>query len=67
MRFEDLKYLHFGLAGILIFAGGKMLVSRFYHVPHVVSLLTISAILTAAIVPSLLAMRRSKRARLSRA
>ncbi len=54
----DMKYLRYGLAAILIFAGGKMLASDILHVPHVVSLLAIVGILASAIVPSVIARRR---------
>ena len=58
---KDLKYLHRGLAAILVFAGAKMLTSSILHVPQYVSLLTISVILAAAVVPSLAARRIKKR------
>ncbi|MDB5220274.1 MAG: Integral rane protein TerC family [Myxococcaceae bacterium] len=58
----DLKYLRYGLAAILVFAGGKMLTSGLLHVPHVVSLLTIAGILVVTIVPSVVAKRRKARA-----
>jgi tellurite resistance protein TerC len=54
---NDLKYLRYGLAAILVFAGGKMLASEVFHIPHVVSLAIIAAILIAVIVPSLIAKR----------
>jgi tellurite resistance protein TerC len=57
----DLKYLRYGLSAILVMAGAKMLVSRWLHVPHVVSLLAIVVALTAAIVPSLVARARARR------
>jgi tellurite resistance protein TerC len=47
-------YLHYGLAAVLIFVGGKMLVSGFYKVPILVSLGVIAGILTISIVVSLL-------------
>jgi len=53
-----LRYLRFGLGGVLAFAGCKMLVGESFHVSHVVSLIVIVAIMTAAIVFSLLARRR---------
>ena len=59
----DLKYLRYGLAAILVFAGAKMLTSGLFHVPHVVSLLAIAGILVATIVPSVVAKRRRARAR----
>ena len=46
-------YLHYGLAAVLIFVGGKMLVSGFYKVPILVSLIVIAGILTISIVASL--------------
>jgi tellurite resistance protein TerC len=57
----DLKYLRYGLAAILVFAGGKMLTGPLFHVPHVVSLITIASILLVAIVPSVVAKRRHAR------
>ncbi len=50
---KDLRYLHIGLAAILAFAGAKMLLSAYIHLPAYVSLLAIVAILAASIVPSL--------------
>ena len=62
---RDLKYLHFGLAAILVFAGAKMLTSSFLHVPQVVSLLAIATMLAAAVVPSVIARRAKAKARTS--
>jgi tellurite resistance protein TerC len=56
---HDLKYLHFALAGILVFAGVKMVGADYFHVPHLVSLVAIATALLAAIVPSVVARRRS--------
>jgi tellurite resistance protein TerC len=58
---QDLKYLRFALAAILVFAGVKMLGSSFFHVPHFVSLFVIAAFLLAAIVPSVIARRANAR------
>ncbi|HEU4404468.1 MAG TPA: hypothetical protein VFS43_04165 [Polyangiaceae bacterium] len=58
-----LKYLRYGLGGILAFAGLKMLTSRFVEVPHVVSLLVVVALMMGAIVPSVVARRRATAAR----
>jgi len=49
-RFHLLK---FGLAAILVFVGGKMLLSDVAHVPTTVSLGVIAALLTASVVASL--------------
>jgi len=54
---RDLRYLHFGLAAILVLAGAKMLISGWVHVPPLVSLGSIVAILAAAIIPSVLVAR----------
>jgi tellurite resistance protein TerC len=62
---SDLKYLRYGLAAILVFTGVKMLASNVVHVPPLVSLLVIVAILVAVIVPSLIA--RGQRSRAGRA
>jgi tellurite resistance protein TerC len=59
---KDLKYLRFGLAAILVFAGAKMLTSSVLHVPHWISLASILVMLAAAIVPSILARRAKARA-----
>jgi len=59
---NDLKYLRYGLAGILVFAGAKMLASGVVHIPPLASLLVIVAILVATIVPSLVAKRHRARA-----
>lgn len=58
---NELKYLHYGLAAILVFAGAKMLTSDVFHVPHVLSLVIIVLILVAVTVPSLLARRHGRR------
>ena len=50
-----LRYLRLGLAGVLIFVALKMLVSEFYEIPIVASLLVVAALLAAAVVASLLA------------
>jgi tellurite resistance protein TerC len=58
---SGLKYLRYGLSGILVLAGAKMLVSGYFHVPHVWSLLSIVLVLTASIVPSVVERRRRNR------
>jgi tellurite resistance protein TerC len=54
----DLKYLHYGLGALLFFIGAKMLSSSWVHIPNFISLLITIAILSAAIIPSLIARRR---------
>ena len=47
-------YLHIGLAIILVFVGGKMMLSHFYHIPVVVALGIIVMILAASVAASLI-------------
>jgi len=54
---KNLRYLRYGLAAILVFAGAKMLTSGIFHVPPVASLLVVMAILAAVTLPSLAAKR----------
>ncbi|HEX7663424.1 MAG TPA: TerC/Alx family metal homeostasis membrane protein, partial [Polyangiaceae bacterium] len=55
----DLKYLHYGLAGILSFTGAKMLISGFFHIPNAASLIVIAVLLVASIVPSVFARKHA--------
>jgi len=50
-RFHLLK---FGLAFLLMFIGGKMLMAYWYHVPTLVSLLVIGVILSVSVLASLI-------------
>jgi tellurite resistance protein TerC len=56
---SGLKYLRYGLAGILTFTGAKMLASHFVELPAYVTLLVVVVILAAVVVPSLIARRRA--------
>ncbi|HKJ33779.1 MAG TPA: TerC family protein [Balneolales bacterium] len=60
-------YLHYGLAGILIFVGLKMLVENFVHVPVEWSLLIIGALLTISIVVSLIFPQKSEKEKMESA
>jgi tellurite resistance protein TerC len=51
---DRFRYLKVGLAGILVFVGGKMLLADALHVPVLVSLAAIAGLLAVAIVASLL-------------
>ncbi len=54
-------YLHYGLAAVLVFVGGKMLLAGFYKIPTLASLLVIIGLLAVAVVASLIhAKRRPK-------
>jgi hypothetical protein len=50
---ERLRYLHTGLAAILIFVGAKMLVGHFAEIPAVLSLGVVCGILLIAVFASL--------------
>lgn len=54
-RFYFLKY---GLALILIFVGGKMLVVNWWHVPTALSLLVIGSIVVGSVVVSLMVTKK---------
>jgi len=57
---SDLEYLDWGLGGILVFVGAKMIASRWLELPHWLSLLVTLGILTVAVVPSLVVRRRRR-------
>lgn len=56
-------YLKLGLSAVLVFVGVKMTLTDLYKIPSPVSLGVIAALLTAAIVASLIKTRRSSAAR----
>jgi tellurite resistance protein TerC len=49
-----LRFLTVGLSFVLIFIGGKMIAGGWLHIPEYISLLTVGAILLAALAASLL-------------
>lgn len=49
---DRFRYLHYGLAMVLIFIGGKMLVAKYYEVPTVWALATVGAILATSMIAS---------------
>jgi TerC family integral membrane protein len=51
---EVFEYLHYGISCILVFAGLKMLVSHYYHVPTGFALAVVGGILLLTIVASIL-------------
>jgi tellurite resistance protein TerC len=53
-----LRYLHVGLAAILIFVGAKMLVGHFVEIPTVLSLGVVCGILLVAVFASLRTVKR---------
>jgi tellurite resistance protein TerC len=57
----DLRYLRFGLAAVLAFAGSKLLLSSWIKVPPLVSVAVIASCITIAVVASVHANRRDRR------
>jgi len=55
---DGLRHLHFGLAAVLAFAGGKMLLASWVKIHPLVSVLVIATCIGIAIVASLAAPRR---------
>jgi len=55
------QYLHYGLAAVLVFVGGKMLLADFYKIPTLTSLLVIVGLLGAAVVASLVSAARQRK------
>ncbi len=58
---DRFRYLRLGLAAVLVFVGGKMLLTDVLHLEPVVSLVVILALLGASVIASLLADRRDGR------
>jgi tellurite resistance protein TerC len=56
---KQLRYLHYGLAAVLVFAALKMLAAELYEVPPLPSLAIIVAILALTIAASLLPKKRT--------
>jgi tellurite resistance protein TerC len=54
-----LRYLHYGIAAILVFVGGKMLVSHFYEIPTAWALAGIAGIIVISAAASLLLPARA--------
>jgi tellurite resistance protein TerC len=50
---ERFRYLHYGLAGVLIFMGAKMLLEELFPIPTPVSLLVVASLLTSAVLFSM--------------
>jgi tellurite resistance protein TerC len=50
---ERFRFLHYGLAGVLIFMGAKMLLEDLFPIPTPVSLLVVASLLTSSILFSL--------------
>ena len=57
---ELFHYLHYGLSLVLIFVGGKMLVSHYYQVPTELALGIVAGILIISVAASMLHPRKAK-------
>jgi tellurite resistance protein TerC len=57
---ELFHYLHYGLSLVLIFVGGKMLVSHYYQIPTEIALGTLAGILIISVVASMLHPKTAK-------
>lgn len=54
------RYIHYGLATVLIFVGIKMTISEWYHLPTAVSLGVVAFLLGGSMVASIWANRRER-------
>ncbi len=59
------RYLHFGLASILLFVGVKMLISDFYGIPVVIALAVVGFALLVSILASVIRTRLEEAGRTS--
>lgn len=57
---EMFDYLHYGLATVLVFIGGKMLAAHYYEMPTLMALAVVAGILLVSIVGSLAFPRKKK-------
>jgi tellurite resistance protein TerC len=57
---RQFRYLHYGLAVVLIYVGGKMAASEFYKIPTLISLGVIAVIVGTSIVLSVVAEMRER-------
>ena len=57
---ELFHYLHYGLSLVLIFVGGKMLVSHYYQIPTELALGVVAGILIISVVASMLHPKTAK-------
>ena len=58
---EVFRFLHYGLAAILIFIGGKMVASNYVEVPIVVALGVVAGLLAVSVLASLLFPKHKER------
>ena len=56
---EVFEYLHYGLAGVLIFIGIKMMIGHYYQIPTRVALPVVGTILLISMLASVLRKRKA--------
>jgi len=49
---ETFRFLHYGLSLVLVFVGGKMLLSHYYQLPTEYALGTVAVILLGSVLAS---------------
>jgi tellurite resistance protein TerC len=57
---EMFEYLHYGLATVLVFIGGKMLSTHYYEMPTWIALGTVAGILVLSVLASVMFPKRQK-------
>jgi tellurite resistance protein TerC len=57
---ENFRHLHFGLSLVLIFVGGKMLLSRYWQIPTGVTIAVITGLLLASVLTSVIRPAKEK-------
>lgn len=55
---EMFKYLHYGLAVVLIFTGMKMILAHYYHLPTSLTLIVVGAVLLISMLASVFRKRQ---------
>jgi tellurite resistance protein TerC len=53
------QYLHYGLAVVLMFVGGKMLVSHYFKIPTLWALVTVAGVLLISVMASVVNPQRT--------
>jgi tellurite resistance protein TerC len=57
---EMFQYLHYGLSLVLIFVGGKMLLSHYYRIPTEVALAVVGLVLLISVLASVIQPRKKE-------
>jgi tellurite resistance protein TerC len=52
------EYLHYGLSAVLVFIGGKMLLSHYYKLPTHIALATVLGVLLISVLASVVFPRK---------